>query len=126
MESAKNLLIVEDEAPLLRILSDRFSAEGFRVFAAANGEEGLKMAFESKPDLMLIDILMPKMDGLTMLAKIRINPELANTPAIMLTNLNDPDATAKALESGAYDYIIKTDWDLDDVIKRVKEKMKLT
>ena len=119
------ILIAEDEAPLLQILTDQITEAGLQVVGAKNGEEGLKLAQSEHPDLMLVDILMPKMDGLSMIAEIRKIPELKNTPVIVLTNLNDPASTARALEVGAYDYIVKTDTDIEDVVKRIKEKLGL-
>jgi CheY-like chemotaxis protein len=121
----KTILIVEDDQFLLEILRDVFSKAGFNVILSRNGEEGLKTVLEKNPDLILIDILMPKMDGITMLQKIRENPQGKNIPAIVLTNLNDNETINKALESGAYDFLVKSDWEPKDLVNRAKEKLGL-
>lgn len=119
----KKILIVEDEVNLLDVLSDEFTAAGFEVFKAKDGEEGYKMAEEKHPDLILIDVLMPKMDGIAMFQKIHQNPGLKNIPGIILTNLNDTKTIEKALESGAYDFLVKSDWEPKSLVKRVEEKL---
>lgn len=123
--NGKTVLIIEDEEFLQKVLFDEFTEQGFHVLQAKNGEEGLKSAEKDKPDIMLIDILMPKMDGITMLKHLRENKQLSEIPAIILTNVNDADTMAKAIESKAYDYLIKTDWQPQDLVKRVKEKLKM-
>ena len=119
----KNLLIVEDDASLLEILRDEFFKAGFNIKTAKDGVEGLKAAVSDPPALILIDIFMPKMDGITMLQKIRETEVGKNIPAIILTNLNDSENIQKALESGAYDFLVKSDWDPKDLVKRVQEKL---
>ncbi len=122
-KESKKILIVEDEASMLRLLSDRFISEGFIVLEAKNGEEGLKSALENHPNLVLIDIIMPVLDGIAMLKKLRQDSWGKNVPAIMLTNLSDSAKIAEVLESGAYDYLVKSDCKLEDIVKRVKEKL---
>src|SRR5690348_5939954 len=115
-KNSKRILIVEDEPALLQILSDQFQSEGFEVLTARNGEEGLKIALKETPNLMIVDVVMPKMDGVTMLKKIREDERGKTIPAMVLSNLSDPGTTAKALESEVYDYLVKTDWTLDDLV----------
>jgi DNA-binding response OmpR family regulator len=124
MSSKAKILIVEDEPALRGILESKFSAAGFDVSTAEDGAEGLTKALEILPDLILLDVLMPVMDGLTMLAKLRENEAGKNLSVIMLTNLSDVDSMAKALENKAYDYFVKTKWDVDELIGKVKEKLK--
>ncbi len=121
--SNKKILLVEDDEMLLNILVDVFSKEQFTVLSARNGEEGLKQATEKVPDIILLDILMPKMDGIAMMKKIRENPKLKKTPAVILTNLNDTQAITQALETGAYDFLVKSDWEPKDLLKKIKEKL---
>lgn len=121
----KKILIVEDEESLLDVLRDEFNGAGFEVFKARDGVEGYKMALEKHPDIILIDILMPKMDGSTMLKNLRKNEASTNIPAIVLTNLNDTNTIKEVLESGAYDYLVKSDWVPKDLVKRVQEKLGL-
>lgn len=124
--TGKKILIVEDEPNLLDVLRDAFTAAGFTVFKASDGDEGYKMAMETRPDLILIDVLMPKMDGITMFKNLRQHEELKKIPGIILTNLNDTKTIESALESGAYDFLVKSDWDPKDLVKRVKEKLCIT
>lgn len=120
----KNILIVEDEAPLINILAEKLEDEGFSAIKARNGEEGLRLALSKSVDLILLDIIMPVMDGMTMLQKLREDEKSKEIPVILLTNLNTIENISIALEEGAYDYLVKTDWSLDDVVDQVKKKLK--
>lgn len=120
---AKKILIVEDEESLLKVLADKFKIEGFEVLSAQNGFEGLAMAFKEKPDLILLDIIMPKMDGLSMLKELRKDESGKNIKVIMLTNLSGEENMADAITNGSFEYLIKSDWKIEDLVKRVKEKI---
>ncbi len=119
----KKILIVEDEIPLLKALSERFIREGFSTLEAKNGLEGLSMAQQQHPDLILLDIIMPGMDGMEMLEKLKLNPESKNIPVILLTNIGDTSKILTAIEAGAESYLIKANVKLEDVVKVVKEKL---
>lgn len=119
----KTILLVEDDQVFLEILRDELSKAGFRIVTAHNGEEGLKAAMSQLPHLIVIDILMPKMDGITMLKKIRESEQGKKIPLLILTNLSDNETIDKALESGAYDFLVKSDWEPKDLVKRIKEKL---
>lgn len=120
----KKILIVEDEAPLRNAVSDILSFEGFEVFQAKNGQEGLDTALAQHPDLILLDLMMPIMDGLTMLEKLRQDPVFGKTAAvILLTNINDPEKVAMATEAGSYDFLVKSDWNIEDVVKKIKGRL---
>jgi len=121
--ATKKILLVEDEAPLLKVLEDRFLQEGFVVFKASDGAEGYKIALENRPDIILLDILLPLVNGLEMLKKIRENKAGEDIPVLILTNLNDMQSIKQALENEAYDYLVKSDWKLDDLVKKVKERL---
>jgi two-component system, OmpR family, alkaline phosphatase synthesis response regulator PhoP len=121
----RTILIVDDEIPLLRALVDKCSNERFNVLEGKDGQEGLESALENHPDLILLDIMMPRMDGLTMLEKLRLDNWGKDVPVILLTNLNDPDKVAEAVKYGVYDYLVKTNWKLEDVINKINEKIKL-
>lgn len=127
----KTILIVEDESALLRALVNKFTKEGFNVLEAKNGKEGMDVALKMHPDLLMLDIMMPNMDGMMMLKKIREDEWGKSVPAIFLTNVSDPEKIGRIIESGGYDlsgvydYIVKTDWKLEDIVKRVKEKLSL-
>jgi two-component system chemotaxis response regulator CheY len=124
MNSPKKILIVEDEVPLLDALYDRLTSEGYAATKATNGQEGLDSVKASQPDLILLDINMPVMDGMTMLKELRKTPEGKGIEVILLTNYNDYKLLADALAQGAHDYLVKSDWSLDDVAKLVREKLK--
>ncbi len=122
----KKILIVEDEAILLRALSDRCREEGFDVLEAKDGEDGLSLALEEHPDLILLDILMPKMDGIAMLQNMRQDEWGKHVPVIILTNVTDSATVAKGMDAGiagTYDYLVKTDWSLADVMKKIRAKL---
>ena len=123
-KNGKKILIVEDEAPLRNAVSDILSFEGFQVFQAKNGQEGLEMSLKEHPDLILLDLMMPIMDGLTMLEKLRQDPAYGKSAAvILLTNINDPEKVAMATEAGSYDFLVKSDWNIEDVVKKIKGRL---
>lgn len=118
----KKILIVEDDKPLLLALKEKSTTEGFSVATALDGEEGLIAAKKENPDLFLLDIKMPKMDGITMARKAK---EIGvDCPIIFLTNLDDVKHISDAIEVSHSDYLIKSDWKLDDIVKKVKLKLR--
>ncbi len=119
---AKRILIVEDEETLLRALSEKLAREGFEIYEALNGEEGLQMAETKKPDLILLDIIMPRVDGMKMLNEMRSVSWGKKIPVMILSNLSDDKKVAESQEQGVNEYLIKTDWSLREVVKKVKEK----
>ena len=120
------ILIVEDEAPLRNAMTDILTFEGFTVLQAKNGLEGLELALREHPSMILLDLVMPVMDGLTMLEKLRQDEAFGKGAAvILLTNINDPDKVAQATEAGSYDFLVKSDWHIEDVVKRIKERLGL-
>ncbi len=119
----KKILIIEDEALMLRSLSDKFREEGFSVLEANDGANGLDSALANHPDIILLDIIMPKMDGLTVLGKLRQDEWGKEVPVIILTNLSDSDKVAEAMKNRAYDFLVKADWKLEDIVRKVKEKL---
>lgn len=121
----KTILIVEDEKPLVSALNAKLSHEGFSILEATDGEAGLSMALEKHPDLILLDIVMPKMDGLTMLNELRKDDWGKNVPVIVLTNLSIDESVGANMRNNVFDYLIKTDWKIEDVVKKVKEKLDL-
>lgn len=119
------ILIVEDELTLLRALERKFMREGFTVVIAKDGVEGLEKFKEHRPDVLLVDIIMPRMDGITLLGKIREEPYGETLPAILLTNLSDAQKVDEGLRHGVRDYLVKSDWRLEDLVKKVKEKLEM-
>jgi len=115
------ILIVEDESSLSKALKDKFTKENFEVLLAEDGQKGLKVALEKHPDIILLDIVMPVMDGITMLEKLRLDDWGKNVPVIMLSNLSDETKVEDSVRLGSRHYMVKTDWHIDDVVKKVKE-----
>ena len=118
-----NILVVEDEVAIAKAISDKFKREGFSVIKAFNGEEGLKIALKEKPDIVLLDILMPRVDGITMLRKLREDVWGKEVPVFLLTVLADMDKISEAVQIGVNGYLIKSDWKLDEVVKKVKDQL---
>jgi CheY-like chemotaxis protein len=126
MEKEKKILIIEDELPMLKALSDKFSREGFSILEARNGEEGLNVALEKKPDLLILDLFMPVMDGKAMMEKLREDEWGKNVPIIILTNLNPDDKTLnEIMASGPSYYFIKSKWQLEDLVAKAKEELNI-
>lgn len=121
--TAHSLLIVEDDTPLRKALIDKFTREGFHVESAENGELGLSAVQTTQPDCILLDIRMPKMNGLDMLKSLRMLPNGKEVPVILLTNVNEVEQVSEALVLGVQDYLVKSSWRLDDVVQKVKEKL---
>lgn len=122
-DSSKLILIVEDEPPLSEVLQDHFENEGFRIIVAKDGEEGLMLALSKKPDMILLDINLPKLNGLDMLKQLRTYEAGKSIPAIALTNLNDTKEVNEALASGVSDFLVKADWSIADVVDSVRRKL---
>ena len=126
MDQGKTILIVEDDRALSLTLKDNFEKEGFGIILAKDGVEGLKFALEQKPDLILVDIVMPNMDGMTMMRKLRDDVRGKKVPIILLTNLEADDAIMKGVirDEPSY-YLVKANWKMEDVIEKVKERLGL-
>lgn len=114
----KKILIVEDDRTLLKALKIKFGSQGFEVLEAFDGEEGLKLASTEKPDLILLDILMPKMNGNEMIDKLRELMLDKLPPVVILTNLPQPDYSPYAKT-----VLIKSNTDLSEVVEKVKEEL---
>jgi len=120
----KKILIIEDELSLRSVLAEKLKSEGFEVLEAKNGQEGLDFSISQKPELILLDIVMPKMDGLTMLEKLREDSWGKKVPVIILTNLSSGAEMSRSAENRVSGYLVKTDWKLEDVVKKIKEILK--
>jgi len=124
MKSDKIILIVEDEVPLLNVLYDKLTLEGFSIVKAMDGKAGLELALAEHPALILLDINLPVMDGISMLRELRKDPIGKDIEVVMLTNFSEYKLLADAIALGAHDYLVKSDWKLEDVVKLVREKLK--
>lgn len=119
----KKILVVEDETSLLHVLKDQLQDEGFEVQTATTGEQGLACALLWHPDLILIDIVMPQMNGIDMLTLLRDDQWGSLVSVIMLTNVSEPDTIDQLIELGVHAYVVKADWKLEDVVRMVKEEV---
>lgn len=120
---AKKILLVEDEIIMINLLEKKLTQEGYDVKIATNGEEALKMMREEKPDIILLDIIMPKMGGFEVMEEMGKDPDLSDIPVVIISNSGQPVELDKAKELGAKDWLIKTEFDpqevLDKVIKQI-------
>ena len=124
MKSQKTILIVEDEISLRDALCDKLTHDGFLAYAAKNGEEGLSMAIEKKPDLILLDIVMPVMGGVAMLKELRKDEWGKKAKVMMLTNLaSDADKLAEVLENDVTEYLVKASTPLEEIVGKIKNKL---
>ncbi len=118
------ILVVEDEAPLRQVLKDNLEEEGFEVVEASNGAAGLKMAGLHKPDLILLDILMPKMDGMTMLEKFRTTKGGSRVPIMLLTNLAaDKKIIKNLIKYMPVYYFDKSSRTIAEIVARIKTRL---
>lgn len=122
-QELRKLLIIEDEEELMKLLSRKLSEAGYAVSEAKDGEQGLAMALNGHPDLILLDLILPKLDGLTLLTKLRTDEWGKNAKVIVLTNLADANAVSMAATNMVNDFLVKTDWTLDQVLTKVKERL---
>ncbi len=120
-----NILLVEDDTFLGNIYKTKFEIEGFKVTHVENGQEGFDTAKKKKPDLILLDILLPKMDGFAVLTKLKADAATKDIPVILLTNLGQKDDVEKGLEMGASDYLIKAHFKPSETVSKVKKVLKM-
>jgi DNA-binding response OmpR family regulator len=127
MNSNKNkkILVIEDEATLQKALNEVLSKEGYEVVSSLDGLKGLELAQSENPDLILLDIILPKMDGFEVLKRIKENDKISQIPVIILTNLSDMNDIQKALDLGATTYLIKADFHIEDVLKKISEVLEI-
>jgi DNA-binding response OmpR family regulator len=120
------VLIVDDDAFLSGIYATKLEIDGFLVSTARDGEEGLKAAMKDKPDLILLDVLMPKLDGFEVLKKLKSDPDLKAVPVIMLTNLGQKEDIEKGIQDGAADYLIKAHFVPAEAVEKIKKVLNIT
>ena len=120
----KKVLVVDDDEGLRTVLVDKFNISGFEAVGANDGEDGLKKALEIQPDVILLDIMMPKLDGWGMLGQLRQDHWGKDAKVIMLTVLEDVSDIARAMEKESFDYIVKTQHSLDEIVTQVEGMIK--
>ena len=118
------VLLIEDEVLILRMYEKIFAYEGFEVITAEEGNEGIEKAKAERPSIILLDIMMPKMDGLKVLELIKQEPELKDIPVVMLTNLSSDTVIKEAFTKGAAGYLVKSEIVNDRIVNEVKQYIK--
>jgi two-component system, OmpR family, response regulator VicR len=121
-ETKQKILIVEDDRALQSALVEILTQEGYETASAYDGEEGVQKVEVDKPDLILLDLILPKKDGYEVLAELKKGPN-KNIPVLILTNLEEIDNVQKALELGAQTFMVKSDFSLRDIIEKIKENL---
>ncbi len=119
------VLIVDDDSFLSSIYATKLELEGFQVLTARDGEEGLKKATEEKPAIILLDVLMPKLDGFETLKRLKVDVNTKDIPVIMLTNLGQKEDIEQALQDGAEDYLIKAHFVPAEAVDKIKSVLKM-
>lgn len=117
----KKILVVEDETFLVKIYAVKLRAEGFEVDIATDGVEAVKMVEADKPDLILLDLVLPKMNGFEALEKIKSKPANKDIPVIVLSNLSQEEDIKRAQTLGATIYLVKADFSIQDIVSKIKE-----
>ena len=118
---SKSILIVEDDPVLLKMYSEKFSFEGFKVLNAKDGEEALRVAMSEIVDIILLDIMLPRMSGTDFLEKFRTSPKGKDVPVVALTNLAEEEEKQKALKLGVKEYLVKAMQTPEQVVEKVKK-----
>ena len=120
---AKKILLVEDEDVVINILQKKLTEEGYEVLIARNGLEGLEKMRQINPDIILLDIVMPKMNGFEVMEEMQKDPDLKKIPIIVISNSGQPVELDRAIKLGARDWLIKTEFDPREVIEKVVKQI---
>jgi CheY-like chemotaxis protein len=119
----KRILIVEDEEIMIDLLQRKLKAHGYEVLLARDGEEGLKLAKQEKPDLIIMDLVMPKMDGFMAMAEIQKDENLRKIPLIVVSNSGQPVELNRVKDLGAKDWLIKTEFNPQELVEKIKNQL---
>ena len=120
----KQILIIEDDKFLRELITKKLSKEGYQILEAEDGEEGFKKAASDKPDLVLLDLILPSMDGFEVLTKMKYDIALAKIPVIILSNLGQKEDVERGLKLGVVDYLIKAHFTPGEIIEKVAKALK--
>lgn len=121
---AKTILVIEDDQFLRELMVRKIVSEEFRVLEAGTGEEGIEIIKKEKPDLVLLDIILPGMDGIDVLKKVKEDPALKSIPIVILSNLAGPEEIERGIKMGAVDYLIKAHLTPREIVEKAKEILK--
>lgn len=120
----KKILFIEDETDLQKTFQEALKPEGFEIISAFDGETGFNLAKEKVPDLILLDLILPKLDGIEVLKRLKENEKTREIPVIIFTNLEEIEKVEKAMELGAKAYLVKTEYSLEEMIEKIKTILK--
>lgn len=120
---SKKVLIVEDEAIILDLLQKKLTKEGYETLIARDGDEGLAVMRKNKPDIVLLDIIMPKMGGFEVMAEMQKDEELKQIPIIVISNSGQPVEIDKAQSLGAKDWLVKAEFNPQEVIDKIEKQI---
>ncbi|MFA6588033.1 MAG: response regulator [Patescibacteria group bacterium] len=123
-KSKSVVVLIEDDQMIREMYQAKFTKAGYEIHDAADGAAGLELVKKIKPDIILLDIIMPKMDGFQVLKQLRENPDFQKTPIVMLTNLGQEEDVKKGQELGSTDYFIKTNFTPSAIVDKVKSLLK--
>ena len=121
---SKTILVVEDDKFLRELIVQKLIKEGYEVVEATDGEQGIKKIKEEKPDLVLLDLILPGIDGFEVLSKMKEDPGISSTPVIVLSNLGQKEDVERGLSLGAADYLIKAHFTPGEIIEKIKKNLK--
>lgn len=123
-QNAKKILIAEDESILGSLLEKKLQKDGYTVIWKQDGDEALSAALAERPDILLLDIVMPGMDGLSVLKRVRADDKWGKSvPIMILSNLSEPNSIDEAMRGGAFEFLVKADWDIDQICDKIKKKI---
>ena len=123
MKNKKTIVIVEDDAALNRALSQMLEKEGFSVSSAVDGETGLRLIEEKKPDLVVLDIILPRKSGFEVMEEVRKKPELSAVPIVVLTNLEGKQDIERMTEFGVLGFLVKAEYTLEEITAKIKSML---
>ena len=119
----ETILFIEDESALQKTFGDLLGEEGYEMISALDGEVGLRLAKEKKPDLILLDLILPRIHGFDVLKQLKEDPETKDIPIIVLTNLEGIGDVDKAIRLGAKTYLVKAQYTLEEVMEKIKKAL---
>jgi len=125
MAKTKKILIIEDDATILSMYESKFIGEGFKVFSAEDGNKGLEIAKTEKPDIIMLDIILPQIDGFTVLSELKKDKTTSGIPVVMLTNLGTTEDQKKGKKMGAEDYLVKASLTPAQISEKIKKILKI-
>ncbi len=121
MSTKKKIAILEDDSSLVKSLSQMLISQGFEVYSAVDGETGLRIIDQNQPDLIVLDIILPRKSGFEVMEVIASNPALVHIPVVVLTNLESSQDINRMMELGAKSFLVKTNYSLEEVVSKIRE-----